>query len=172
MISLYDLSVPNYRRVLDASIRIMHKAKEYFEDSDQDLGDIVTMQLAADMLPFSFQINSVRHHSLHALQGVIKGEFAPPAPLAETDYEGLIALLEKARQDLDEINADEINECFGKPVTFKMGSMELPFTAENFIMSFSIPNLYFHATTTYDMLRIKGAQLGKADFMGRMKIGV
>ena len=53
-----------------------------------------------------------------------------------------------------------------------MGEMEIPFTAENFVMSFSLPNLYFHAATLYDMLRIQGVPIGKTDFLGPMAMGL
>ena len=49
-------------------------------------------------------------------------------------------------------------------------SAKLPFTAEGFLMSFSLPNFYFHATTAYDILRTNGVPLGKRDFMGRLKM--
>jgi hypothetical protein len=42
--------------------------------------------------------------------------------------------------------------------------------AEGFLMSFSLPNYFFHATTAYDILRHKGAPFGKRDFMGKMKL--
>ncbi len=48
---------------------------------------------------------------------------------------------------------------------------ELPFTNQNFLLSFSLPNFYFHATTTYDILRMLGVPLGKTDFLGKMKMG-
>jgi hypothetical protein len=44
------------------------------------------------------------------------------------------------------------------------------FTAEGFLMSFSLPNLNFHAATAYDILRLKGAPLGKRDFMGAIRL--
>ncbi len=47
--------------------------------------------------------------------------------------------------------------------------MEIPFTAENFVLSFSLPNFYFHATTAYDILRMKGVPLGKLDYLGQMR---
>jgi hypothetical protein len=53
-----------------------------------------------------------------------------------------------------------------------MGKTEIPFTCENFIQSFALPNLYFHATTAYDILRMQGAPLGKMNFLGQMRIGV
>ena len=50
---------------------------------------------------------------------------------------------------------------------FVFGDRRLDFTAEDLLLSFSQPNFYFHATTTYDILRWKGVPLGKRDFMGR-----
>jgi hypothetical protein len=46
----------------------------------------------------------------------------------------------------------------------------MPFRVEDFLMSFSLPNLHFHATTAYDILRSRGAPLGKRDYMGRMRL--
>jgi len=51
-----------------------------------------------------------------------------------------------------------------------MGDLRLPFTAENFVLSFSLPNFYFHATTAYNILRHRGLPLGKRDFMGKLLI--
>ena len=53
---------------------------------------------------------------------------------------------------------------------FSMGDMRMDFTAEEFLLSFSQPNFYFHATTAYDILRWKGVPLGKRDFLGRPRI--
>ena len=55
-------------------------------------------------------------------------------------------------------------------MAFQIRGNKIPFTAEGFIQSFSLPNFYFHATTAYDILRSKGAPLGKRDFLGQMKI--
>jgi hypothetical protein len=46
----------------------------------------------------------------------------------------------------------------------------LQFTAQEFLMSFSLPNFYFHAATAYDILRFKGVPLGKRDFLGRLRL--
>jgi hypothetical protein len=58
----------------------------------------------------------------------------------------------------------------GKDVVFEIGGRKMPFTAEGFLMSFSLPNFYFHAATAYDILRMKGVPLGKRDFMGQMRM--
>lgn len=54
---------------------------------------------------------------------------------------------------------------------FRMGDVEIPFAAENFVMSFSLPDCYFHATTTYDILRMQSVPLGETDYPGEMRVG-
>ena len=72
------------------------------------------------------------------------------------------------RSAFDQARVDGIT---GKTMVFKIGDNELPFTVENFLMSFSTPNLHFHATTTYDILRMNGVPLGKMDYLGAMRMG-
>jgi hypothetical protein len=55
-------------------------------------------------------------------------------------------------------------------VRFEVGETKLPFTAEDFLLSFSVPNFYFHASMTYGILRSKGVPLGKRDFLGRLRL--
>ena len=80
-------------------------------------------------------------------------------------------LLSDTLDELKAQDADTINALAGGKITFKLGDNEMPFTTENFVMSFSLPNLYFHATTAYDILRMQGVPLGKLDFLGQMRMG-
>ena len=172
MTNLYDLSVGTYGRVLEATIAVMEKGATYFEEQGLDLADVIETRLAPDMFPFPFQVNSVRHHSLGAVKGILAGEFSPPPELAELDYQGLINVLKETLAELKTTDAGTIAAAEGKAMYFRMGDFELPFTSENFVLSFSLPNLYFHATTIYGMLRSKGVPLGKMDFMGNMAVGL
>ena len=56
-----------------------------------------------------------------------------------------------------------------REVTFESGDVKLRFTSANFVTSFSLPNFYFHVTTAYDILRMKGVPLGKRNYLGRMR---
>jgi hypothetical protein len=80
--------------------------------------------------------------------------------------------LSQAISQVGSFDAETVNGWAGKTLTFKLGSNEIPFTAENYVLSFSLPNFYFHATTTYDVLRMKGVPLGKRDYIGAMRMGV
>lgn len=172
MINLSDASLGSYKQVLGATIAVLEKGAQHFEEQGLNLNDLVEMQLAPDMAPFPFQVLSVRHHSLGAARGLMAGEFSPPPSMPKRNYQGYIDLLTETLAELNTITPEAINATKGKATTFKMGEHEIPFTTENFVLSFSLPNLYFHATTIYNMLRIKGVPLGKMDFMGSMSIGL
>ena len=172
MTNLYDLSAVTFKRVLASTIVVLEKGSEHFNEQGVDLNDLVEMKLAPDMRPFPFQILMVMTHTLGAVRGLIAGEFSPPADLPENTYQGYIDLLSEALAELNAIEADAVMATAGKPMYFRMGELEMPFTSENFVMSFSLPNLYFHATMLYAMLRIKGVPVGKMDFLGKMSLGL
>ena len=65
----------------------------------------------------------------------------------------------------------EVNSWEGKEVAFRVpGKGDRVFTAEGFLLSFSLPNFHFHAATAYDILRAQGVPLGKLDFMGALRL--
>ncbi len=75
-----------------------------------------------------------------------------------------------ASSALTALKPEAVNALAGRDVAFQFGERKLPFTAEEFLMSFSLPNFFFHATTAYDILRHNGVPLGKRDFMGKLRI--
>ena len=170
-ISFYDLSVATYLQILRSVAGILDKAAAHARDSDLDLAAIVEAKLRDDMLPFRFQVVSVWHHSLGAINGVREGSFSPPPSLPDLDYAALQGLVTEAIEGLEKLTREEVEALEGKPMKFVTQSVEIPFTSENFILSFSLPNFYFHATTTYDMLRMAGVPLGKMDFLGNLRMG-
>ena len=169
-VSFYDLTVTNYLQVADATAGVLAKGRAHCEAEGIDLGEIYEMKLAPDMLPFWFQIGSVRHHSLGAIKGIESGVFEPPTFRGGTDYADLQAMIDATRDELRAYTPEAIEALQDKNLVFKLGAKEMPFTAGDFVMSFSLPNFHFHATTTYDMLRIKGTELGKLDFLGQLRL--
>ena len=169
-ISLYDVSVGSFLQTLGAVSGFLDRGLAHCRDNNIDPEEIVETRLCGDMLPFRFQIISVAHHSAGAIEGVKKGVFTPPAearPLTYVELQGLVA---GAREQLAKLTPAEVNALEGGDMLFQMRDFKVPFTAENFLMSFSMPNFYFHATTAYDILRSKGAPLGKRDFMGQLRM--
>ena len=169
-VSLYELSVATYLQTTVAVTGYLDKGLAYCASNNIDANEIVAARLFADMLPFRFQIVSVAHHSLGAVEGMKKGLFAPPAQVAELDYHGLQKLVADTTAALQRLTPGEINALEGRDVTFHVRDRQVPFTAESFVLSFSLPNFFFHAATAYDILRTKGVPLGKRDFLGQLRI--
>ena len=97
---------------------------------------------------------------------------APPSFALDKSYAELQALVAEAQEGVGTVSAEEAAGLAEGNLIFALGDRELPFTNQNFLMSFSLPNFYFHATTAYDLLRSLGAPLGKMDFLGQLRMGV
>lgn len=170
-ISLYDFSVGTYQQVVGATAGFLKKGAAHCNDNGIPLEDVVACRLYPDMANFHFQVVCVAHHSIAAIRGIESGEFGPPRDYPDTDYAGLQQLIDRTLDELNALDEGAVNALSDGKVTFKLGDTEIPFTNQNFIRTFSLPNLYFHATTAYDILRMQGVPLGKRDFLGAMKIG-
>ncbi|WP_166294820.1 DUF1993 domain-containing protein [Bradyrhizobium sp. 26S5] len=168
--SLYDATVANYLQVLGAATGFLDKSLAHFKETGIDPAEIVETRLFPDMLPFRFQVVSLAHHSRGAMQAAKNGVFAPPSGKPDLDYAGLQALVKDAHSELSDLTPDAVNALLGRDITFKVGERSMLFTVEGFLMSFSLPNFFFHSTTAYDILRHKGAPLGKRDFIGRLNL--
>jgi len=169
-ISLYDVSVTSFLQVLGGVSGFLERGLAHCQDNNIDPESIVETRLFEDMLPFRFQIISVAHHSKGAIEGARAGVFRPPTGMADQNYVALQGVVADAQAALSALTPDEVNALEGRDMVFQLGERQMPFTVENFLMSFSTPNLHFHATTAYDILRSKGVPLGKRDYMGRLRI--
>ncbi|WP_374575829.1 DUF1993 family protein [Phenylobacterium sp.] len=169
-ISLYDVSVTSFLQVLGGVSGFLERGLAHCQDNGIDPDEIVETRLFPDMLPFRFQVISVAHHSQGAIEGVKAGVFSPGGVADPLNYTELQALIAETLTALKAVTPEEINGYEGRDMFFKFGEHRLPFTAEGFLMSFSMPNLHFHATTAYDILRMKGVPLGKRDYMGQLRL--
>src|SRR4029450_3918317 len=170
-ISLYTLSVPNDLQTLGAVEGFLAKSLTHFEGSKADPNAVLDERLHGDMRPFKFQVRGTGHHSRGAVKGLKEGVFGPPSPIPATmDYAGLQKAVTEAREALQKVKPDEVDTLQGKDVTFQLPTMKIPFTAEGFLLSFSLPNFYFHANTAYSILRMKGVPIGKRDYIAPMRL--
>ncbi|MEI8302488.1 MAG: DUF1993 domain-containing protein [Burkholderiales bacterium] len=168
-VSLYDLSVASYLQTLTAISGCLDKGLAHATAQGIDPETLVQARLAPDMLPFRFQVESVAHHSIGAIEGLRRGLFTPPGEAPPRGYADLQRLLADAKDALSQVSAAEINALAGRDMAFEIRGRQIPFTAETFILSFSLPNFYFHAATAYDILRHLGVAVGKRDFLGPMR---
>jgi hypothetical protein len=168
--SLFEAIMPSYRQILSSVGGLLGKAESYCTEQKLAAEEIIQARLAPDMLPFAYQVKSTAVHSLGAIEGLRKGVFSPDMSPPPQTFPALKSKIADALAALEAIEAAEIDAFLGRDMRFAFGERQMHFTAENFLLSFSQPNFYFHATTAYDILRWKGLPLGKRDFIGRVRI--
>ena len=170
--SLYAATLPSYQQILGAICGLLDKAEAFCAEQSLAPVDIIQARLAPDMLPFAYQVKSTAVHSLGAIEGVRAGTFSPDMTPPPDSFSALKQRVTETLVALEAVERFEIDGFLGRDVSFSVPArnVRIDFTAENFLLSFSLPNFYFHATTAYDILRWKGVQIGKRDFLGRMQV--
>ena len=166
--SLYDAIIPGNLQIIGSVSGLIDKAAAFCTETGRTEAEIVAAKLAPDMAPFSYQVKSVAEHSLVAIEAVRAGNYSPDLAPPPSNFADLKAKLASAVTALEAIDPEEVDGFIGNDMQFSFKEMVIPFTAENFLLSFAQPNFYFHATTAYDILRAEGVTIGKSDFLGQL----
>jgi uncharacterized protein len=169
-LSLYAATIPAYRQILGAVAGLIHTAQAFCTDRAVEPAELIQARLAPDMLPFAFQVKSTAVHSFGAIEAVRRGVFSPDRTPPPETFATLEARIAETLSALETITPAEIDSFVGRDVHFEVPGRRLDFTAEEFLLSFSQPNFYFHAATAYGILRWKGVPIGKRDFMGQLRL--
>ena len=170
-LSLYEAVVPNWLQILGSVERLIGKAEQFCADENLAEDELLEVRLAPDMLPLGYQIKSCWTHSKLALDGARAGQFSPDMSPYPTSLSACRAVIEEARKACTAIDPDELDRIADNRVIFSIKDrFRLDFEVKNFLTSFAVPNFFFHATTTYDILRWKGVEIGKQDFLGRLRV--
>ena len=168
-LSLYAATVPSYKQILGAVAGLLDKAQAHCAQHSIAPGELIQARLAEDMLPFAYQVKSTVVHSRGAIEGCRRGVFSPDTAPPPDTFAALKSQVTETIAALDRIAPAEIESLIGRDMRFEFKDYRIDFNAEDFLLSFSQPQFYFHATTAYDILRWKGVTIGKRDFMGQLR---
>ncbi|MCB2082515.1 MAG: DUF1993 domain-containing protein [Sphingomonadaceae bacterium] len=170
-LTLRDALIPGWLQVTGSVRALVDKAESWCEEGGYAPSEIIGAKLAQDMLPFSYQIKSCWTHSALALESVKAGEFSPNFDDPPDTFDGLRAKLDEAKAVMEAVDADQLDAIAGNDMVFSVKDrFRLEFTVQDFLLGFSQPNFYFHATTAYDIMRMKGIAIGKIDYLGAMPV--
>jgi len=167
-ISMYQASVPAFIHSLSNLSAILSKAAAYAEAKKIDPAVLVNARLYPDMFPLSKQVqiaSDVAKGGAARLAGAEVPSFAD----TEASFPELQERIAKTIAFLKTITAAQIDGSEGKAIQLKVGGHELNFKGQDYLLQFVIPNVYFHVTTTYAILRHNGLDIGKADFLGKIQ---
>jgi hypothetical protein len=165
-IDLYQATVPQFLQVLGGLRGALAKAADHAGGSADEL---LEARLIDDMFPLNFQLLRVADHSAGALRDVSQGRFTMP-PQTQLTFAAAQALLAETEDALKGWSPEAVNALAERDVVFDPGAMRMDFKGAAFLLSFSLPNFFFHAVTAYDILRMKGVPIGKRDFLGQLRL--
>lgn len=160
MPSLYEITVPVFARALRNLDHILMKAAA----SGIDEPSLMEAQLAPDMLPFPRQVQIACDTAKLAVTRIAQTE---PRPMADEE-KSLAELRERIAKTIDYLEEAEPATFEGREgaeIVLKFPNFERRFTGLSLITEFTLPNFFFHVTTAYDLLRMKGVALGKMDYL-------
>jgi hypothetical protein len=168
-IGLYEAIIPSFRQLLASTRTLLDKAEAHCAEHGLEHAELIGARLIEDMQPFSYQVKCTSEHSIGAIRAVREGVFTPSLAYPPDSFEALRTLVDTADADLAALDPSEIDGFVGRDMRFEFRDRVIPFTAEGFLLSFAQPNFYFHATTAYDILRMRGVKLGKMVFLGPLR---
>ncbi len=151
--------------ILDNLEHIVRKAEANFEERGIDADVLLNARLAPDMWPLKKQVSTIAALAKNAPYRIADQE-PPNYEGGEETFAELYALLERARKDVAAVSASDLDGKEGREFSLKMGPRDMDFTGISYLSGFTIPNLYFHVTTVYNIMRHNGVPLGKFDFFG------
>ncbi len=165
-ISMYQASVPVFARSLNNLAAILEKAAVQAETKKVDPAVLINYRLYPDMFQLARQVQI-------ATDGA-KGGVARLAGLEPPKYEDneasmadLIARLRKTVAYMEAIKPEQIDGSEDKTVTWKTQTATRSMQGLPYLLNHVTPNLYFHVTTAYAILRHCGIEIGKQDFLGK-----
>ena len=170
-LTLHEAFVPTARQILGGMRGLVDKAEAHCAETGCDASELIDAKLADTMWTLPWHVRACWVHSGFAINLFKTGVFSPDFTELPGDWDAMRAQVDDALAQLDAITPEMLEELADKPVDFQLGGKTLmTMTGQNFLLSFNQPNFYFHATTFYDILRMKGVALGKRDFIGAPRI--
>ncbi|MBO80395.1 DUF1993 domain-containing protein [Citromicrobium bathyomarinum] len=170
-LSLHQAIIPNWLQVLGAVDGLIDKAENFVADGHAEEKALLETRLIDDMLPLAYQFKSCWTHTHLALTAIREGHFSPDMSPYPEDFASLRSMVATARETCEATSEDELEALAGNDMVFAIGDkFRLDFTVQDFLLSFSNPNVYFHSATAYDILRMAGVGIGKRDFLGALRV--
>lgn len=160
MPSLYEITVPVFIRALTNLDHLLAKAAE----SGLDQQSLLDARLAPDMLPLTKQVQIACDTAKLAVTRIAQAE---PRPMAD-DETSLAQLRDRIARTIAYLKEADPAAFEGREaaeITLKFPNMEMTFTGQSLATEFTLPNVFFHVTTAYGLLRMKGVKIGKMDYL-------
>ena len=165
-ISMYQVAVPVFVRALGNLAHVLKKGEEHAKSKNVSDEVLLQTRLIPDMLPLIKQIQiacDMATRGTARLAGVEPQSFEDN----ETTLEQAYSRIERSIAYIKSFRPEQIDGSETRAIHLKMRNGEMHFDGQTYLLAFVLPNLFFHCTTAYNILREAGTDIGKTDFIGK-----
>jgi hypothetical protein len=162
---MYQASVPRFISALNNLSAILGKAQAHLDAKKLDETALTTFRLYPDMLPMARQI-MIATDTAKGLTARLAGVESPVYEDTEKTLAELQARISKTVAFLQTFKPEQIDGTEHKEIVIKRGDKETRYSGMQFLLGHALPNVYFHVTTAYNILRHNGVEIGKRDYLG------
>lgn len=163
-LSMYQATVPPFRSMLKNLSAVMAKAQAHCEARKIDPAAFLTSRLYPDMLPFTAQVQ-IATDNVKGAAGRLSGAEIPKFEDNETTFPELQARIDKTVAFLDTLTEAGFQGAAERDIVLQLRDRKLQFKGADYLTQWAIPNVYFHITTAYALLRHGGVEIGKRDYL-------
>ena len=164
---VHYLAVTVLARALENLKAVLAKGKAHAEERKIAESVFLNLRLYPDMFPLTRQV----HIATDVARGAaarLAGVEPPTLDPDEQDFDDLIGRVDKTLEFMRSLDPKNFEGAETREITRPVGGKPHVFTGTNYLMQYSLPNVFFHVTTAYAILRHNGVPLGKADFLGTL----
>ncbi|MEP6609766.1 MAG: DUF1993 domain-containing protein [Burkholderiaceae bacterium] len=165
-ISMYSASVPVFNQMLGSVKAFLRKAEMHAEQHNIEPDALLSARLFPTMFSLRRQVQ-IACDFARGVSARLAGVEVPKFPDTEQTFADLQALLTKSLEFVDGLSAAQFDNSAAREIVTRPGTpKERRFSGEAYLLSYGLPQFFFHVTTAYALLRHNGVELGKADYMG------
>ena len=164
-ISMYQASVPVFQKSLTALKGVLAKGAAHALDKKIDESVFLGSRLAPDMFPLTRQVQIAADFGKGPVAR-LAGVELPKYEDIETTFASLAARIDKTLAFISTFKAEQIDGQEDRDIELTIAGKPVVFKGQPYLLHFALPNLYFHMSMSYAILRHNGVDIGKRDFVG------
>ena len=164
--SMYQASIPQLTKMLTNLSNILKKGEEFAKAKNVDGAVLVGDRLSPDMFPLSKQVQIACDQVKNGMAR-LAGIEPPKFDDQESTFAELQERIAKTIAFANTIQPAQVDGTEAKEIKFSIKEWHFEFVGEQYLLTWIIPNFYFHVTTAYNILRHNGVEIGKSDYLGR-----
>lgn len=165
-LSMSQASVPVFLRALGNLRAVLQKGEAFAAEKGFEPDVLLNSRLIADMFPLTKQVQIATDMAVRG-SSRLAGAEPPSFPDTETDFAGLYARIDRACDVLRGFDPAVLDGSETRTISVpRRGRDPLPLDGQSYLLHYLLPNLFFHASIAYAILREAGVALGKEDFLG------